>query len=439
MSARAKSKQELSEHRWLPTRALSTALGILSALLVLAVLLRRQDLLIIALPLACSVFLGVTSRARDGASVRLVSGTAMLREGQRTHLGLEVRVADDLDLVRLETPTEGWIELTGGGRDFCLSVSADTPVTVSWPLTALRWGRGSVGPVKVTSTTALGLLQAASRSENRLSLSTAPLQDSFDAIDAIPIAGGIVGGHRSRRPGDGSDLAGVRPFVLGDRLHRINWPVSARIGSLHVTTTYSDQDVEMVLVLDPSVDIGVSGGVRGSASTLDVAVRAAAAIAEHYLRNGDRVGLVNLGRSGRPVMSRSGRGQLLGLMNVLLDLQPGEVAKASMDRALASIKDRALTVILTPLLGSDVPAHAASLARSGRSVLVVDTLPEKLQLPEPDEWTDLAWRMKLLERSNISQALVEHGVPVVPWHGPGSLDEVLAGLSRSARAPRVRR
>jgi uncharacterized protein (DUF58 family) len=423
----------------LPTRAFSTAIGILSALLILAVLLRRQDLLIIALPLACSVLFAIGGRARQAAAVRIVSDNAMLREGQLTRLNLQVSAADELDLVRLETPIEGWIELTGGGWDHCLAVAADKTVTVSWPLTALRWGRGSIGPVHVTSTTALGLLHASSRSENRLSISTAPLQDSFDAIDAIPIAGGIVGGHRSRRPGEGSDLAGVRQFAMGDRLHRINWPVSARTGSLHVTTTYSDRDIEMVLVLDPSVDIGISGGVHGSASTLDVAVRAAAAIAEHYLRDGDRVGLINLGRSGRPAMSRSGRGQLFGLMNVLLDLQPGEVAEAGVDRALSSIKDRALIVILTPLLGSDVPAHAAALARSGRSVLVVDTLPEKVQLPEPQEWTDIAWRMKLLERSNITQALVERGVPVVPWRGPGSLDEVLTGLSRSARAPRVRR
>ena len=43
----------------------------------------------------------------------------------------------------------------------------------------------------------------------------------------------------------------------------------------------------------------VSGGVTGAASTLDVAVRAAGAVAEHYLARGDRVGLRVLGSTGR--------------------------------------------------------------------------------------------------------------------------------------------
>ena len=52
------------------------------------------------------------------------------------------------------------------------------------------------------------------------------------------------------------------------------------------------------MLLDVLHEAGRSGGVHGTASVVDTTVRAAAAIAEHYLRQGDRVGLVEY--SGHP-------------------------------------------------------------------------------------------------------------------------------------------
>ena len=51
-------------------------------------------------------------------------------------------------------------------------------------------------------------------------------------------------------------------------------------------------------------------------------MRAAAAVAEHYLRAGDRVGLVDLGQRYRLVPARNGRTQLVRMLDVLLDARP---------------------------------------------------------------------------------------------------------------------
>ena len=95
--------------------------------------------------------------------------------------------------------------------------------------------------------------------------------------------------------------------------------------------------------------------------------------------------------------------------------------------------------MLSPLLGSEVANGAAGLARAGRSVVLIDTLPADVELAEQDSWTELAWRLALLERDTLAGALTGFGVPVVPWLGSGSLDQVLIGLSRTARAVKVRR
>src|SRR6185503_21129303 len=92
------------------------------------------------------------------------------------------------------------------------------------------------------------------------------------------------------------------------------WRVTGRTGELHVTATYSDRDTEVLLMLDSTQDLG-----RAPESCLDVGVRAAAAIAEHYLRAGDRVGLIDLGNPQRRVPPRNGRSHLVRLLDVLMD------------------------------------------------------------------------------------------------------------------------
>ena len=202
-------------------------------------------------------------------------------------------------------------------------MAAGDPRQFSYRLASTRWGRGQLDGVTLTAYTAHGLLRADEVLPVRSAVRILPLREGFTATDAVPNPTGVVGLHRSRRIGEGVDLAGVRPFVVGDRLRRINWPVSTRTGQLHVTATYSDRDTEVVLVLDTAVEVGES--TNRSASTIDQAVRAAGSIAEHYLRNGDRVGLLDLSRPGRPIRSRSGRNQLNRLIDILLEVRGGAV------------------------------------------------------------------------------------------------------------------
>lgn len=119
----------------------------------------------------------------------------------------------------------------------------------------------------------------------------------FDAAAPTPHPMGLVGLNRSARRGEGSEFATIRPFQVGDRLKRIHWPMSLRSQTLHVTSTWADEDAEIMLLVDASTDLGRSEGIDGFASSLDVTVRAAGAVAEHFLRHSDRVGLCVFGPS----------------------------------------------------------------------------------------------------------------------------------------------
>jgi hypothetical protein len=73
------------------------------------------------------------------------------------------------------------------------------------------------------------------------------------------------------------------------------------------------------------------------------------------------------------------------------------------------------------------------------TVVVVDTFPDHLVAGTGDVYQSLAWRMRLLSREAQVSSLRLRGVPVVPWRGPGSLDQVLRDIARRSSAPRLSR
>ena len=186
-------------------------------------------------------------------------------------------------------------------------------------------------------------------------------------------------------------------------------------------------------------DVGASAGVDGPASTLDVTVRAAGALAGHHIRVGDRVALRVLGRSGQVLGPGTGLRHLRRLQELLAQVQPGWPEALSARRLRLRIGARSIVVVLTPLLTPDITTAMVTLARRGLDVVCIDTLAEGT-LPDtardPSSSGALAWRLRLLEREIQLTEVSRRGIPVVPWHGPGSLDEVLRRLAQRSRMPR---
>jgi len=246
--------------------------------------------------------------------------------------------------------------------------------------------------------------------------------------------------HRSRRTGEGGELSGVRRFSPGDRLRRIDWRVTLRSRELHIAPTLSDRDAEVVILLDVLNEVGQSGGVHGAASVLDTTVRAGAAIAEHYLHQGDRVAMLEYSGHPRHLRPASGKRHFQTILEWLLDTRAvagsGDPPSFGIDPHL--IGGSAMVVVLTPLLAVQSVEMIARLARAGRSVVAVDTLGAlAARRIVSSKWTPIAVRLWRLERENTIGALREVGVPVVAWAGSGSLDDVLRDVIRMAAAPKV--
>lgn len=239
---------------------------------------------------------------------------------------------------------------------------------------------------------------------------------------------GLTGGHNSRRRGEGDDLHDIAPFRSGDRLRRIDWRVTARLGThdpaagtqLFVRRTQALAEAVVMLVLDSRDDVGVdvrtwAGGVSvpvTEPTSLDIARYAAATMARSYLMQGDRVGLADLATRRRPIAPGAGRRQLTRITHALALSRPdGEP-----DRRVRppQIPSGAAVIMISTFLDADAAQAALAWVSLGHRVIAVDVLqpPHVADLP-PAEKT--AASLVFAERRLALHRLRANGVSVLDW------------------------
>lgn len=426
---------------WRPTIAFLTAAGTGGALLLLGVALHRPDLIALAAPLLAGLAINALRPGAGRLSAVLRPAASTLFEQQGTAARVVVQTPGGTEALTVSFVPGQWLAAVERGDAVTVPDRDTGAAEIEFPVRARRWSRTPVGSSRVTAWSGQGLFCAHAEADGA-AVKVLPYRDRISVTDALPVTSGVVGAHRSRRPGEGTELAGIRPFQVGDRLRRINWPVSLRAGQLHVTATTTDLDATVLIVLDSSTDLVPDDDADRLGGTLDTAVHAAASIAEHYLRAGDRVGILDDGGTMRTVLPASGRTHLDRIVDALLDVDTtvGRRREAMhVARLIARIAPRAMVMLISPLLEQARPELAVEIARNGHPVLVIDTLGEYHTAGAPGSSADLAWRLQRLQHDFDIDRLADAGVPAVPWRGAASLNTVLLALSRAAAAPRLTR
>lgn len=436
---------------WRPTSALLRSLVGGAALILTAVTLGRPDLLVLGAPLVLIAMWSLITRPNGDPSPQTSLAHRSVREGEATTWHTSMTAVPGMEQAVVAVDVGRWVTAAPASGTKVHTVpsdttTADTPtaqtgaaIRLDIGLQSRRWGRREVGYGLVGATSAWGAFRFGPREFFPRTLWTLPLPAAFDAKAPTPNPNGLVGLNRSRRAGDGSEFANIRAFQPGDRLRRIHWPLSLRAGELYVTSTWADQDSQVMLLVDAHNDLGDSGGLGRNASSLDITVRAAAAMAEHYLHRGDRVGVrvfgaLNVARL--PAMA--GRSHLRRVLDTLASIEAGTDRRSNPTKVAGDLTAGALVVVLSPLVSPDALTNAVTLARRGLSVIIIDTLPDRID-DQGDANTQLAWRIRRLERERDLRRVQESGIPTVSWRGPGSLDQVLRDLGRRSSAARMAR
>jgi uncharacterized protein (DUF58 family) len=182
---------------------------------------------------------------------------------------------------------------------------------------------------------------------------------ALDITVARRMEGLLAGDYRSAVLGHGSELAQIRPYVLGDDVRQIDWNVTARTGEPHVRVQQAERVLVTWLVLDTSPSMHFGTVDRRKA---DVAEGVAVAVGSVATRRGNRLGVVTFGDGNpRSAPVRQGRRGLIGLLAALREQVPesdaGRVGATSLGEAIRRTdglaRQRAFVVLVSDFRGPD--------------------------------------------------------------------------------------
>jgi uncharacterized protein (DUF58 family) len=241
-----------------------------------------------------------------------------------------------------------------------------------------------------------------------------------------------LGTHLTRHVGPGVEYADVRRYVPGDQLRTVNWPVSARRGSLHVTERLTDRAADVVVLVD---NYRQPAGPATEAT--ERVVRGAAQVVQSALRSGDRAGIVALGdRHPRWLGADIGRRQFYRVLDAVLAVDASYETTPGTLAPRAAVPPGAIVVAFSTMLDTEFALALIDLRKRGHTVVAVDVLEGA---PFAEVRDQLIARMWSLQRAFMYRDMGTVGVDVVAWREADTLDQTMQLIPQHRRRVRRRR
>ncbi|BBY41475.1 hypothetical protein MMAN_56090 [Mycobacterium mantenii] len=409
------------EFRWRAselTRAIATCAGFA---LAAAVIGAQWQLIAFAAPLLgvlCSI-----SWQRPVPTIHVHGEPAAQRcfENEQAHIRVWVTQEDGTSAVEVTVPDIAGMELGIAESD------AGQAKTVT--ATAQRWGRYSI-EARIDVVARGGLLSGtatAGAAEVFVFPLTPPQQTPIPQTELLD----RLGTHLTRHIGPGVEYADIRPYVPGDQLRAVNWPVSARRGQLHVTQRLTDRAADVVVLID-----GYRQPAGPATEATERVVRGAAQVVQTALRHGDRAGIVALGGNHpRWLGADIGQRQFYRVLDTVLDAGDRFESTTGTLAPRAAVPAGAIVIAFSTLLDTEFALALINLRKRGHVVLAVDILDSS---PFEDEQDPLVDRMWALQRSAMYRDMATTGVDIVSWPGDSGLEQSMGVLPDRRRRVRGR-
>ncbi|CDO87506.1 ATPase [Mycobacterium triplex] len=414
----------VAEFRWRAaplTRAVATCAGVA---LVAAVIGANWQLIAFAAPLLgvlCSI-----SWQHPVPTIHVHGEPESLRcfEGERVRVMLSVTEhagAARTWAVELTVPAvEGMsLEVLDSASPHAKTVAA----------VAQRWGRYSI-PARIDAVARGGLVTGTA------------IVDAADVIvfpltppQSTPIPRtellDRLGAHLTRHIGPGVEYADIRPYVPGDQLRAVNWPVSARRGRLHVTERLTDRAADVVVLID-----GYRQPAGPATDATERVVRGAAQVVQTALRYSDRAGIVALG-GNRPrwLGADIGQRQFYRVLDTVLGAGDRFENTTGTLAPRAAVPAGAIVIAFSTLLDTEFALALIDLRKRGHVVIAVDTLDVSPFEDEQDPLVDRLWAM---QRSAMYRDMATIGVDIVSWRGDHTLEQSMGVMPDRRRRVRGR-
>lgn len=380
--------------------------------------LRTWSLVLLALPPVAYLALGSLEPPQEPRILAIRSlSRDRLPAGSEAEVLLSVRnEGASLGLVELLDVLPPELRLVQGTNHLLLRLATGEAVEVAYRVRPLVKGDYAIGPLRIRSLDAFGLGAEDALAASPTHLVVAPAMESIPRANLGPRRTRPWFGHvTSRHIGPGSEFWGVREYVSGDDVRRINWKSSARFDRLFSNEYQGERSGDVILVLDARRESAVGPPTDNA---VEIGVRAALGVAEHVLASKNRVGLVVQRDVLDWVPPAFGRKQLYRILDHLIHVRAGgEWPFGFVTWVLTRYFPRdALVVLISPLTDRASLEAVMSLAASGFDVTVLSPSPLEIErrTMKPSREQETAYRILRMERENLIGSL-RRVAQVVDW------------------------
>jgi len=190
------------------------------------------------------------------------------------------------------------------------------------------------------------------------------------------VEGNLAGAHRSPLRGPSSEFADHKAYALGDDPKHIDWRVLARTDRYFIKRYDDETNLRVYLALDRSASMNYGSG---RLTKFEYACRLAAAIGYVVVKGRDSVGLFL--HNDRVTVRLDARNSLRHLNDLCKQIQAnppagGTAIGKTLHEVAASVRRRALVVVLSDLLGDEkeIQGALARLRKQHHDVMVLQVL-----------------------------------------------------------------
>lgn len=341
-----------------------------------------------------------------------------------------------LDLIHIEDQIPEGLEITEGDCSLLTALLPGESIELVYTVTGPR-GFYHFHEVEVTTSDTLQVRNrsATLETDERLFIQPEPMR--LGRLEIRPRRTRVYAGHiPARTGGSGVEFFGVREYQQGDPLRWVNWRASARHHQKFFINEFEQErvaDVGIILDTRQRSEIVTESGE----SLFEFSVQAASALAESFLKDGNRVGLLMYGTLLDWTLPDYGKIQRERILQRLATAQPGESLVFGELENLPTrlLPPKSQIVFISPLQESDLRVLIGLRAR-GYAVMVISPNPIVFELkhhPEPGKNTQMAARLAGMERLLMINKLQQAGIQVLDWHIEAPLDRAVSvALSRPA-------
>lgn len=401
---------------------------IIYALLLAGLATLHGELLALALPFVVYLLAGFW-RASDKLDlvVRRKLSTERAMPGDDVVVTLEVtNRGADIEELRLTDDLPPGLNLRDGTPDHLLSLKRGG--SYSWTYT-VNGPRGGY-PFRSLSVEALdhfGVRPRKQQVEARSDLFIFPPLMHLNHVTIRTRRTRVYSGTiPARVGGPGTEFFGLREYQPGDPLRWINWRASARYNDELFANEFQQERVADVdIVLDGREK---TNRFRDGRSLFEYSVLAAASLADAFLSQGNRVGMLHYGRYLAWTLPGYGKVQRERILQALARAQPGgSPVFEGLEHIPARFFPAHSQVVLVSPLDADDYDILVQLRAHGYQVMVISPDPVSFELSylKENPSVELAGRVVRMERDLLLNKLQGAGVQVLDWNVAHPFDKVM--------------